>query len=271
MFRAIAIISLALALLTAPISVCADEWADFNDYLDRYYFIDDHEFEKIICSVEVETLNQLLDYVFRNVGNQAGVVIQENLSDFQVVFDRQLGLSFQKPSIRVSVPQHQDKSRNEQKQKGARMIEEGFDRSVYGTVMVLEGLFESYIRPKRPGFSLQSFAIGPEKVKFGYMQKDQNFQVQCGENQCARKVSTGVMNVESTEKYEFRNRKYFLRSTRGVLSDSMQTITTTINVDYINVGGVELPASITGSSQLRSASTTMDGKIKIMLKNCQIE
>ena len=80
-----------------------------------------------------------------------------------------------------------------------------------------------------------------------------------------------VEELKGDETYEIRNGKYFLRSTRDVMSDAMQTITTTINLDYAKIAGIDLPASITGSSQLRSVSTTMDTRMNIMLSNCRIE
>jgi hypothetical protein len=271
MLRKIVITSLAFFVFLPAVAVWADEWEEFNRYIDRYYFIDDHEFEEITCTISVDQLDKLMDYIRSNIVKLPGAVIRENLSDFQLVFKKGSVVSFKKPSIEIQVPNDQDSSMNQRRQMGARMVKEGFDTTVNGTVMVLEGLFESYTRPRKPRFSLESFSRDQEKAEYTYLFQGQEFSTRCAGNQCVSNFTSGGTTVESTETYDLGNGKHMLRTSRGVLTDSLNTITSTININYMTLGNIVFPATISGSTQMHSNATSMEGQIGITLKDCQVK
>lgn len=270
MLRRIPVLSLAIILLSFTPPVHAGDWEDFQGFLDRYYFIDDHDFEEITCAVKVETLDQMVGRLKEQFTGVPGAVMEENVSDFGLTLRKGSGVTFRKPGLSLYLPPDRDLARNERKQQGVKMIEDGFGMSVEGTVMILEGLFEYFVRPREPRFTLQAFSMDQGKADFTYTVDGRTFTARCEGDRCVRNFSEKGTTVKDVETYDVVDGEYFLSSTQAVYSDSMSTIETTLNIGYTTVQNIPVPYTITGTSQMRSMGTNMEGVTNITLRDCRV-
>lgn len=259
-----------LSLLIPNLSL-SDTWEDFQEFSNGFYFLDDQNFKSLSCTIALPEFQDMLNEN-RNQIQAAGkhLLIEENLTDFRLVFSKNGSLIFIKPDLTIQIVETEapDKDNLE---TGARMIESGFKTTVDGAVMTLEGLFTSYVRPDRPEYRLESFLRENSKTFIRYEQKGMLTDVVCSGMECTRTILTATADVESNEVYALVDGQKILQTMQGVIKQSQQTIATDLSITYQLVRGLRIPQKVNARATITYPMGTMNGAFSIILKDCQVE
>lgn len=261
---------LVFCLLIPNISL-SDDWLDFQEFNNGFYFLDDQPFGTLSCTVDLPDLRDLLDKSRKEL-QAAGInlLIKENLSDFRMYFMQNGKLTFQKPDIAFEYTgtQAPDRARLE---SGIRSIENGFNNTIDGTVLTLDGVFSSYVRPQRSTYILEMFKRDGGKVYMRYKHEGLSMDVTCSEMECTETASTRAGKMENRENYITGGGKKIIQTIHGSVKQPEQTIVSDLSITYQVVEGLRIPFVIQSSSKMTHATGTYEGKFSILLKGCKVE
>lgn len=142
-----------LPVLAAP-STDSPAWKAYQKLLEKYYFLDNQKAAHISCRLSVPQLNEFVDAVQQKNTNE--FIINNNLQDFSITYDRAKGISFNSPEFHV-MPSAPGAAANAKAEELRQHVAAYFAMEIPAVILSIRGVMDELIYPdtqKRKDLSL---------------------------------------------------------------------------------------------------------------------
>ncbi len=264
---------LFLISLVLPLQANADNWNEYLKAVDRFYILDNQEFNKISCNIEVPlTKNQIkqLHAQFEPIKDK--IQIKENLADFNLTYSKNKGLDIKHPSFDIKILSEEGIADPAKLKKGIEMVKAGFNQQIEGAVMQLQGLFEGFETPKKSQYKIKEIKADKATYTAIYEKDDSNITEIYSHNQReVRQISKNGDEVSSVENYKnITDNKLLLADAQATINNSMGNIDMNMTISYEKLKDVLFPTHIESRFKQSMQSIKQEGQIDIYLKNCSL-
>ncbi len=268
--------AIALGALVVGIFCCftpavADDWADYNRILDRYYFLDDQSPTEIVCRMTVSALDPAelraqLQPIEKNVE------VDENLDSFQLTYRKGVGILVSQPHFTVTLKTTDGLPDPTRVRDGVEIINRGVAIQLAGTRQMVESVFQEFMRPTRDSRSNVKVTTTGDSSAVEFTDGDQ--QVRQAFSGLTRrtlgKTSAGSVTYEVADTFTVISGKEALARSVGkiVQEGSITTAETRLQYQQLQGGGM-FPAALDQQLHLDSADNVkQDASLSIRFEKC---
>jgi hypothetical protein len=264
-------LSLLLSLLVCSTAI-AGQWEDYSRFMDRFYFLDKQNFDKVSCRVVVSTIDEMLSNIRTQLKPfEDKIQIIEDISEFKLNFNRTRGLSFNLPSFDARIISEDGIRDREQVERGMKYMKNGFQMQIDGVTQMIRGLFEAYLTPKESDYDLKEVTISGDEAKMIYEKEGNQFTDIYLKDNCN---STAIMpsgKSQSYMRFAIVGEKLLMDNVSIQLNQAGMSSNTDLVIDYKQIKGVIFPTKINSKSKLIMGNMAQEGQFEINLKDCTVE
>jgi len=257
------LVSVLLVLSYAESALPADSYLEF---MQQFYHFDDQQFEQVTCQVVVPEFATLRDQM-KLLENK--VAVKEDFDQFRLTYTKGKGLSFNLPSLEVSLLSEEGIRDRSKVEAGMRMMKNGAENVVMGVVQTLEGLFKEYERQDRNGIKNVKVAKNGSGTQISYEKEGAKITSICTDRHCKTSVVQPLAQIDSDDEYEKVDNKLVVKSSTSSIKQSQSTIHAQVTIEYQKVNGVLFPSTITANSEMVLPNMKQEGRLSILLKECR--
>lgn len=264
---------LFLIPLVLPLQANADNWNEYLKAVDRFYSLDNQEFNNVSCNIEVPlTKNQLKQLHAQVEPIKDKIQIKENLADFNLTYSKNKGLNINRPSFDIRILSEEGMADPAKVKKGIEMVNAGFNQQIEGAVMQLQGLFEGFETPKKSQYKIKEIKVDKATYTARYEKDNSNITEFYSHNQReVKQISKNGDEVSSVENYKnIADNKLLLADAQATINNSMGNIEMNMTISYEKLKDVLFPTHIESRFKQSIQSIKQEGQIDIYLKNCTL-
>lgn len=252
------------------------ETDSFDDYVkfikQRFYLLDQQNFKKISCQIEVPLIADLVAKVKQQfVAANIPVKLKENLSDFSLSYTKGVGLRFNKPTFDVEVLSLGAIKNKESFEKGLEQTKAGFAQQIDGVVNILEAVFSDWEIPDRAKETVKSFSEegGAAKVS---LETEGHAEEIVYEGKARTVKFSGTMTGGTDDQLLDDGGFLLLDNSRGHMEQGVGlTMDVLLTIKYQKVQNIVFPSEITQRSTMGMNGVKHESQFGISLKNCSVE
>lgn len=272
--KSLRIISLLSLVVTAPLQANADDWDKYLQIMNRFYYLDQQEFKRISCNIEVPIINNILSQIHTQFNQMRDKIdIKENIASFSLIYSNKKGLNINYPSLNVKIISEKGIADLSKAKKGIEMVNAGFKQQIEGVGEQLKGIFEGFETPKKDRYKIKEVKYDNGVCTVKYEKDSSNFTEIYSENQ--RKVTQIDSNggkISSIENYDKSpNGKLMLTNAHVNMDLPMTKIEMDVSLSYEKVKDVFFPTRVVSHINQFVQTIKQEGQIDIYLKNCTLE
>ena len=267
------IVAVLLLLVVAPLQANADTWNDYLQVLNKFYTLDQQEFESVSCNIEVPMINNLLSQLYTRFSDvRDKIVIKEDLKKFSLIYRKSGELTINYPTFEIRIISEEEVADPIKVRSGIEMINTGFKIAIEGAVSQIKSIFEELGMPKRDQYKIEEVKNDNSVYTVKYEKHNSHFTEIYSDNQ--RKV-IGVGNdgkMSSSENYEKApNGKLVLRNAHVTVDAPMSKTEMDISISYEELKTVYFPTHISSHFNQSLQTVRQEGQTDIFLKNCDLQ
>lgn len=272
--KSLRIIFLLSLVVTAPLQANADDWDKYLQIMNRFYYLDQQEFKRISCNIEVPIINNILSQIHTQFNQMRDKIdIKENIASFSLTYSNKKGLNINYPSLNVRIISEKGIADLSKAKKGIEMVNAGFKQQIEGVGEQLKGIFEGFETPKKDRYKIKEVKYDNGVCTVKYEKDSSNFTEIYSENQ--RKVTQIDSNggkISSIENYDKSpNGKLMLTNAHVNMDLPMTKIEMDVSLSYEKVKDVFFPTRVVSHINQFVQTIKQEGQIDIYLKNCTLE
>jgi len=259
-----------------PLKSDADNWNKYLQLANRFYRLDEQNFNSISCKIEVSQIENQIKPAIELVSKsaQGKIEIKENLADFSLTYSKNGGVSIFYPSLDVKIISEEEMADPVKVKKGLEMMKDGFKQEIDGTATTLKELFEEYESPKKSKYKIKEVKEYEKTYMAKYEYENSNYIETCSNNQCKVK-QTNSFGIEGSSVNNYKNiadNKLLLTDAHVTMtSNTMGNMEMNVKVDYEKVKDVVFPTQYEVHVKQSSQASNLEGTVVIYLKNCTLQ
>lgn len=268
------IVAVLSLLVVAPLQANADTWNEYLQVLNKFYTLDQQEFESVSCNIEVPMINNLLRQLYTQFSDARDkIVIKEDLKKFSLIYRKSGGLTINDPTFEIRIISEEEVADPIKVRSGIEMINTGFKIAIEGAVSQIKSIFEVLEMPKKDQYKMEEVKNDNNVYTVKYEKDNSHFTEIYSDNQ--RKV-TGVDSndgkMSSSENYEKApNGQLVLRNAHVTVDAPMSKIEMDISISYEELKTVYFPTHIASHFNQYIQTVRQEGQTDIFLKNCDLQ
>lgn len=264
----------AILCLSFPLFANADEWNTYLKVKDRFYNLDNQEFNSISCNIEVPLINDLVKQLHVKFDSKKDrFKIKENAADFKLVYSKKEGLHIDSPKLDIKIISEGGMVDPDKVKKGIEMVKTGFNQAIEDTIITLQGFLKEIKIPKKGQFKIKEIKGTKAAYTAKYETDDSNITEIYSNNQ--RKLTQIFKNgseVASVEDYKnIADNKLLVTGIQNNIKNTVSTMETNMTISYENIKGVLFPSHLEGHHKQSMQTMKQEGQIDIYLKNCTVQ
>jgi hypothetical protein len=261
-----------LLLFSCTFAIAEDQWKEYSSFMDRFYYLDKQDFNSISCEIYLPTFNNLLSQTKEQLKNMTDAIeITENISDFRLIVNKKSGLTFIKPSIDIKIISEEKIKDRNKLELGNEYLRQGFRSQIEGAIQMIEGLFGTYISPKRDLLKIKQISRNNNEFKVVYeINNYHNTEIYSENRGSSEQISNRVKTLTKSE-FQAIDDKLITKSADIHIDDSVSTQDVKITIDYQKINTIILPSKIVTQSKIALSASHMEGQNEIFLRNCKID
>lgn len=260
-----------LSLLFGSTAV-AGQWEDYSKFMDRFYSLEQQEFDRVSCRIVLSTLDDILSSIrtqFKPLGDKIEII--ENVSEFALSFDRSSGLSFNLPLFDVRIISEEGIRDRGQVERGIKYMKDGFQMQIDGATQMIQGLFEGYVTPKERDYSIKEMSVRGNEVKIIYEKGGNEFTDIYSNNECNSTMIMPSGRTQSRMQYVSVGKKLSISSAKIQLNQAGMTANTDVSVEYKDLKGIVFPSRIITKNNLIMDNMEQNTQLEILFADCEVE
>jgi hypothetical protein len=262
-----AILFIAIIMSTP---VYADPWQDYMAFLDKFYFLDNQNFETITCRVYAPSLDTSLSQL---KALEKNVLIKENIRDFRAVYNKKDGLKLNVPEFDIKFKSDEGVKDRSKLESGISMVQAGMDKQISGLTRMITEVMEEYRLPRKDKIKDLSFKKEKDQVVVMYKTDDiESRDTYTGQTRKSVQKSPGA-SAEAEEKFTGIQDKLILESADSRFAYDKTNIKgiLSLKVSYQTINKVVFPEKIQSSVSAEMPNLNQQAVVEVYFKDCKLE
>jgi hypothetical protein len=246
------------------------DWEALLKLKDNYYYLDNQQFNKISCSIQVPLMANSIEQIKNQLAPlQKKVTFKHDLSSFILSYSPKSGLSFSDPEFDIILTNEEGVADPEKFKNGIAMIKTGIKMQVDGVKDTLTGIFDDYRYPQKGNY--QDLVV--TKDKGGYLVKYTHNGNNIKEYYTGNTIETSQngmkTKINSRQNYLLSsNNKLIIDNGSALIDEASGTMKADFTVKYQNVQNIIFPKMIKSDVEMVISSMSQKGTVEINLNNC---
>lgn len=265
------LISFGIVAFQSTLSSAASSWDELEKLLGKYYLFDNQKVDRVTCRIFTPTLDPVvLRQSLKPAENM--LKLEENLADFKVFYTPKNGITFNIPTVKVSLKSPPEKEDDRKKlETGVQQMNMGYQISIQGIVQGVEGVLTEFVMPKKDSISDLTVAKGDAGTTVEYVQEGTNIKIMYSGS--TRKThSEGSGNSGSSfDRYDTVNGKYYLSTSKVHALQGSTVLDGAITIQREDLGKIIFPSAILTKVEMSDMGMRLNVDSNVFLTDCTVE
>ena len=271
-FRLIILLVICAGMVSSASRAEATAWQSYLDGRANHFFVDQQDFEDIVCEVSVSMLNELIEKIDEQIGEFGeNVEVYTDLSAFEIRYSPKLGVRFSDPKFNIQVKSYEGIEQVQRVRRGLAMIQQGFTFSVNGIKKQLTSIVNVSIQPQESQYEDIVMTEIDGGVQYTYEFSGFGATETRKGNVIQVSQSNEMMSIESESHYHpYEDGKLVLEQTSLDIGQPVGDMSLVANMTYQTVDDIVFLKTMGVEFEQGMPSARTTGDYLVELRNCKI-